>query len=126
MQDMVVEGGWFQPGSRRAAAFPPDPSPLWGGWHTASVASDVPGGGSARQCAEISLAEAAPRPTGLRPATLPTRGRDKEALHPSFTPRYAFAFPRRDAPGFCKKPSAQEGVGNAGCPVHPQPRVRWG
>jgi hypothetical protein len=56
-----------------------NPSPLWGGWHIVSVANDVTGGGSARQCAKISLAEAAPRPTGLRTATLPTRGRDKGA-----------------------------------------------
>ncbi len=46
------------------------------------------------------------------------------------TPRYASAFPRRDTPELCKnyslkKPFAQtEGVGNAGCPPHPQPRVQ--
>jgi hypothetical protein len=34
--------------------------------------------------------------------------------------------PRRNAPGALMNLSAQEGVGNAGCPVHPQPRVRWG
>jgi hypothetical protein len=31
--------------------------------------------------------------------------------------------PRRDAPGSCKNlpPMKDEGVGNAGCPMHPQP-----
>jgi hypothetical protein len=36
------------------------------------------------------------------------------------------AFPRRDAPESCMKdsPGKTEGVGNAGCPMHPQPRVQ--
>jgi hypothetical protein len=40
--------------------------------------------------------------------------------------RYTFAIPRRDAPEVCKKspPLKTEGVGNAGRPMHPQPRVR--
>jgi len=41
--------------------------------------------------------------------------------------RYASAFPRRDGPEFYKTASPLlriEGVGNAGCPMHPQPRVR--
>src|ERR1019366_468918 len=37
---------------------------------------------------------------------------------------HAFAFPRRIAPGLCINLPPKEGVGNAGCPVHPQPRVR--
>jgi hypothetical protein len=36
---------------------------------------------------------------------------------------YTFAFPRRDAPGLWIYLSPEEGVGNAGCPMHPQPRV---
>src|SRR5260370_40952616 len=34
--------------------------------------------------------------------------------------------PRRDAPGLCVKLSRleKEGAGNAGCPLHPQPRVQ--
>jgi hypothetical protein len=34
--------------------------------------------------------------------------------------------PRREAPGLLQEISAlkTEGVGNAGCPMHPQPRVR--
>jgi hypothetical protein len=32
---------------------------------------------------------------------------------------------RRDAPELCMNPSPKEGVGNAGCPLHPQPRVRF-
>ncbi len=42
--------------------------------------------------------------------------------------RYASAFPRRDGPEFYKTASPLlriEGVGNAGCPMHPQPRVRY-
>ena len=39
--------------------------------------------------------------------------------------RYNCAFPRRDAPELCINPSPKEGVGNAGCPLHPQPRVVW-
>jgi hypothetical protein len=40
--------------------------------------------------------------------------------------RHSFAFPRRDAPGLCKNlsPKKTEGVGNAGCPLHPQPRAQ--
>jgi hypothetical protein len=34
------------------------------------------------------------------------------------------AFPRHVSPGLCKSFRPKEGVGNAGCPVHPQPRVR--
>jgi hypothetical protein len=39
--------------------------------------------------------------------------------------RYNSAIPRRDASGFCVnfRPKKTEGVGNAGCPTHPQPRV---
>jgi len=44
----------------------------------------------------------------------------------AMTTRYDSAFPRRDAPGSCMKdsPGKTEGVGNAGCPMHPQPRVQ--
>ena len=38
--------------------------------------------------------------------------------------KHTFAFPRRMAPGFCKNDPPKEGVGNAGCPVHPQPRAQ--
>jgi len=39
---------------------------------------------------------------------------------------YGSAFSRRDASEFCTNivPQKSEGVGNAGCPMHPQPRVR--
>jgi hypothetical protein len=40
-----------------------------------SAANDLTGGGSARKCANMFFADGAPRPTGLRPAPLPTRGR---------------------------------------------------
>jgi hypothetical protein len=33
------------------------------------------------------------------------------------------AFPRRMAPELCIYLSPKEGAGNAGCPMHPQPRV---
>jgi hypothetical protein len=38
--------------------------------------------------------------------------------------RYASAFPRRNAPELCMIFRPRKGVGNAGCPMHPQPRVR--
>ena len=38
--------------------------------------------------------------------------------------KHAFATPRRDAPGSCIYLPPKEGVGNAGCPLHPRPRVR--
>ena len=41
-------------------------------------------------------------------------------------PRHTFATPRRDAPESCIRSSAPlEGVGNAGCPLHPRPRVHF-
>src|ERR1700694_1746360 len=39
--------------------------------------------------------------------------------------RHTFATLRRDAPELCMNPSPKEGVGTAGCPLHPQPRVRF-
>ena len=39
--------------------------------------------------------------------------------------RYAFATSQRKAPELCIKSLALEGVGNAGCPLHPRPRVRF-
>jgi hypothetical protein len=41
--------------------------------------------------------------------------------------RHTFAISRRSAPEVCQKISAlkTEGVGNAGRPMHPQPRVRY-
>jgi hypothetical protein len=40
--------------------------------------------------------------------------------------RRAFTPPRRDAPESCIRSSAPlEGVGNAGCPLHPRPRVHF-
>src|SRR5229473_551063 len=40
--------------------------------------------------------------------------------------KYDSAIPRRDAPEFLQdhSPRKTEGAGNAGCPLHPQPRVR--
>jgi hypothetical protein len=43
----------------------------------------------------------------------------------AMTFKYAFAIPRRDTPESCLNLSPLEGVGNAGCPLHPQPRVRF-
>jgi hypothetical protein len=45
---------------------------------------------------------------------------------PRMTPRYTLAFPRRDASGGFDESFAlkTEGVGNAGCPLHPRPRVQ--
>jgi hypothetical protein len=37
--------------------------------------------------------------------------------------RRSFAFPRRNAPELYIWIRPEEGAGNAGCPVHPQPRV---
>ena len=41
----------------------------------------------------------------------------------AMTARYASAIPRRDTPELCMNDPPKEGVGNAGCPLHPQPRV---
>ena len=52
------------------------------------------------------------------------------AMVPVKAPRndigYASTFPRRDTPELCRNfsPQKREGVGNAGCSVHPQPRVQ--
>jgi hypothetical protein len=39
--------------------------------------------------------------------------------------KHTFATSRRDAPEALMNLSPKEGVGNAGCPLHPQPRVRF-
>src|ERR1700719_2886454 len=39
--------------------------------------------------------------------------------------RHSFAASRRDAPEVCIYLSPLEGVGNAGCPLHPRPRVHF-
>jgi hypothetical protein len=36
---------------------------------------------------------------------------------------HTLSFSRLDPPEFCKFFRPKEGVGNAGCPMHPQPRV---
>ena len=58
--------------------------------------------------------------------------RSKSELLRCFSPRndvnskYDSAISRRDAPELCVNcsPRKNEGAGNAGCPMHPQPRVR--
>ena len=40
------------------------------------------------------------------------------------TARYSFTFPRRIAPELFVVDPPKEGVGNAGCPLHPQPRAQ--
>jgi hypothetical protein len=37
---------------------------------------------------------------------------------------HTFALSRHNAPEACQNLSPKEGVGNAGCPLHPQPRVQ--
>jgi NAD(P)-dependent dehydrogenase (short-subunit alcohol dehydrogenase family) len=37
---------------------------------------------------------------------------------------YACSIPRRATPGLCMYLPPQEGVGNAGCPLHPRSRVQ--
>jgi len=53
----------------------------------------------------------------------PTRWRTMTAEE--FVCGHSFATPRRDAPESCMNLSPLEGVGNAGCPLHPQPRVHF-
>jgi hypothetical protein len=43
----------------------------------------------------------------------------------AMTYKNAFASPRRKAPELCIYLSPLEGVGNAGCPLHPQPRAHF-
>src|ERR1700687_451311 len=58
--------------------------------------------------------------------------RSKSGLLRRFSPRndvnskYDSAISRREAPEFLRKTirPGKEGAGNAGCPMHPQPRVR--
>jgi protein PhnA len=45
-----------------------------------SAANEVPGGGLLQQKDFLRTAVRYPHPTGLRPATLPTRGRDKNRI----------------------------------------------
>src|SRR5713226_5482829 len=42
----------------------------------------------------------------------------------AMTPKHTFTSSRRDAPEALMNLPPKEGVGNAGCPLHPQPRVR--
>jgi hypothetical protein len=41
-----------------------------------------------------------------------------------FNSKHGFAISRRDAPEACIYFPPKEGVGNAGCPMHPRPRVQ--
>jgi hypothetical protein len=59
--------------------------------------------------------EPAPITTAVRGLGL-TAGLLNQARRDDVMPERDFAIPRRDPPEFCKKPSAPEGVGNAGCP----------
>ena len=52
--------------------------------------------------------------------------RDAPSSRPGMTVRRDFAPSRRDAPELCMNVRPTEGVGNAGCPLHPQPRVQCG
>jgi hypothetical protein len=54
----------------------------------------------------------------------PVKPGDDDREDSRFLSRHTFAFPRLDSPGLCQSFRPKEGVGNAGCPVHPQPRVR--
>jgi hypothetical protein len=42
----------------------------------------------------------------------------------AMTSKHTFATPRRDAPEALMNLPPKEGVGNAGCPLHPRARVR--
>ncbi len=54
----------------------------------------------------------------------PVAGDDGGEYGTSVFITYTLAFPRRVAPELCMIRSARtKGVGNAGCPMHPQPRV---
>ena len=57
-----------------------------------------------------------------------SQGRRAESFASQFSNsaayRHSFAFPRHIAPELCVNFSPNEGVGNAGRPMHPQPRVR--
>ncbi len=43
----------------------------------------------------------------------------------AMTARYDSAFPQREAPELCIVLPPKKGAGNAGCPMHPQPRAQW-
>ncbi len=53
----------------------------------------------------------------------PVAGDDGEECSASVFIKHTFAFPRRVAPELCLNVPPKEGAGNAGCPMHPQPRV---
>src|ERR1700716_2465382 len=54
------------------------------------------------------------------------RAMTSESVARSYFVRCDSAFPRRKAPESCmnRSPKKTEGVGNAGCPMHPQPRMQ--
>src|SRR6266436_211181 len=60
-----------------------------------------------------------PKPTGKGSLTAPWN------LRLRCNSKHTSAFPRRDSPELCSnvRPKKTEGVGNAGRPMHPQPRV---
>ena len=61
--------------------------------------------------------------SGAKQSISPRNGRMDcfATLAMTWNSRYDFATPRRDAPEALLNRSPKEGVGNAGCPLHPRP-----
>ena len=80
------------------------------------------GGGTSTPRLVDSIADA----SGILDRPVPVRncaqGRATTAVSVA---RHTFALSRHSAPESYRNLSPKEGVGNAGCPAHPQPRVRW-
>jgi hypothetical protein len=79
-------------------------------------------------CEPPGRANARPMTGSAKQSIKPQR---KNGLLRRFAPRNdgksrrGFAISRRDAPESCIYLSPKEGVGNAGCPLHPRPRVHF-
>src|SRR2546421_762024 len=79
-----------------------------------------------RHCDPTGRANARPMTGSAKQSRATTRMDCFVACAPRNDGKHNSAFSRRDAPELCTNhaPRINEGVGNAGCPPHPQPRVQ--
>jgi hypothetical protein len=76
-----------------------------------------------RHCEPTGRANARPMTGSAKQSILPLRGEMDCFASLAMTPKHTFTPSPRDAPEPLMNLPPKEGVGNAGCPMHPRPRV---